>query len=272
MEDIKCPNCDSTYNCSERIPLVLSCGHTFCLSCIKEQTKDKNYLFCNECKKKTQGNHNDLSVNYSVYALQLKLKEDTDDYTAHTFNDVVKFKKEKRFTIVSEKSIQDMEIQLKKKMEKKKERFLPLYNYFELMKYILKLCETENNNFFRKALNFVYKPLVLLLMVIINCFLFKNFDFGFIFSVVCILYEKGNVIKDLQKKVKLWICFSAYFILETSIKNLLPLVIGNFVPIRKLLIVIRTIMIILILGNEFTLNNIFAKIINGLFKFDLIIK
>ena len=43
LEEIKCPICSKTFNERERLPILLpSCGHSYCLSCLRDQQKNTN--------------------------------------------------------------------------------------------------------------------------------------------------------------------------------------------------------------------------------------
>ena len=50
METLQCPVCFHTFNSEENVPLVLSCGHTFCQNCINSMERRMGALNCPHCR------------------------------------------------------------------------------------------------------------------------------------------------------------------------------------------------------------------------------
>lgn len=64
---MECTVCFSPYSLEAVPPLVLSCGHTFCKSCLSQLPRADSGLACPSCRKLTQClSVDDLCLNYSI--------------------------------------------------------------------------------------------------------------------------------------------------------------------------------------------------------------
>lgn len=78
-----CSVCLDSFNESSRIPLLLCCGHTFCSECIKSILSSKNKIKCPNCNKEDTRQPKDLSRNYILSEIVLKLS-----YAQYTKEDI----------------------------------------------------------------------------------------------------------------------------------------------------------------------------------------
>lgn len=81
MSLTECPICLERYNKTEKMPKILSCGHTFCKSCLIKQNQKNNELFCSICREKQNVNDPEqLITNRTIYDLLYNpMNENLDD-------------------------------------------------------------------------------------------------------------------------------------------------------------------------------------------------
>lgn len=66
----ECPICFERFNRTEKMPKILSCGHTFCKSCLIKQKQKNNNLFCSICRENQNVNDPEqLITNRTIYDL-----------------------------------------------------------------------------------------------------------------------------------------------------------------------------------------------------------
>ena len=70
MSLTECPICLERFNRTEKMPKILSCGHTFCKNCLTKQKQKNNELFCSICREKQNVNDPEqLITNRTIYDL-----------------------------------------------------------------------------------------------------------------------------------------------------------------------------------------------------------
>ena len=81
MSLTECPICLERFNRTEKMPKILSCGHTFCKGCLKKQREKDNQLFCSICREKQPVNDPEqLITNRAFYDLLYNpTNEELDD-------------------------------------------------------------------------------------------------------------------------------------------------------------------------------------------------
>ena len=81
MSLTECPICLERFNRTEKMPKILSCGHTFCKSCLTKQKQKNNELFCSICREKQNVNDPEqLITNRTIYDLLYNpTNEELDD-------------------------------------------------------------------------------------------------------------------------------------------------------------------------------------------------
>ena len=149
-----------------------------------------------------------------------------------------------------------------------------LFNYFEVIKNILKYNDKiKNIGKIGQLIKIIYQPLILIFFFILHYYLLLyNVKFGLFYIFICILYVNENNIYDIVLKVKMFTAYSFLLLLEDLIYKLRIDNLSNFVLFYNFLIGSRTIYAIFILGNELTLNTIFAKIIRVMCLSNLLLK
>lgn len=70
---LSCSVCLENFNDHKRAPLILVCGHTFCADCIKSLLSAKSKIKCPNCNKEDSRDPKDLSKNYLITDIVLKL-------------------------------------------------------------------------------------------------------------------------------------------------------------------------------------------------------
>ena len=151
-------------------------------------------------------------------------------------------------------------------------QFPSLYNYFELMILIYDYMIQFKEKFFGKFFNFLYKCLIIFLIFLINYLLVQNINFGIFFLFLSIYYEPEEDMIDIVKKLKMFVAISTYLLIEDITYSIGLGYIFNLSLMNKLLSGIRTIINILILGSDYTLNSIIGKILKSMVEFHLLIK
>ena len=71
-EFLTCSVCLEGFNDTRKTPLILGCGHTFCLECIKSILSSKNKIRCPNCNKEETRAPKDLPRNYILSEIILK--------------------------------------------------------------------------------------------------------------------------------------------------------------------------------------------------------
>ena len=76
----ECPICFERFNRTEKMPKILSCGHTFCKSCLIKQKQKFNQLSCPVCRESQKINDPEqLITNRTIYDLLYNPTEILDD-------------------------------------------------------------------------------------------------------------------------------------------------------------------------------------------------
>lgn len=179
----------------------------------------------------------------------------------------------------------------KKKSSEKKRNYLvkrqslyysqypSLYNYFEIIKYIYNYIKDWDkiknikNKTFKKIFPIIYKPLFLILCIIINSYLFNNFRFGIFFLFCSILYEPEEDLYDITKKLKMFTVLGYYIFFEDGIYKIgIGYLFNSISLFNNIFSASITILNILILGSESTLNGLVGKILKGMSMADLLLR
>jgi hypothetical protein len=151
----------------------------------------------------------------------------------------------------------------------KNNEYSSLFNYFELMKKIA--IYNHRIKIKGKIFNYIYKNICFFLIIFLNCYIFHNFEFGIFFLFISILYENEYNFYYIVFKLKLYTAFTFYLLFEDMIYKVYY-IINNIFWLNDVLIGIRTFYIILVLGNQITLDLIIIKIIKFLSYCNLLIK
>jgi len=151
-------------------------------------------------------------------------------------------------------------------------QFPSIYNYFELMILIYTYMNKYKEKIFGKFFDFPYKCLIIFLIFLINYLLVQNISFGIFFLFLSILYEPEEDMIDIVKKLKMFVAISTYLLIEDITYSFGLGYIFNLGLMNKILSGIRTIINILILGSDYTLNSIIGKILKLMVEFHLLIK
>ena len=142
------------------------------------------------------------------------------------------------------------------------QEFSQLFNYFEFMKNLIKFHEKfRSNGKIFKIIKFVYQPMMIFLLLILNYYLLNNFEFGLFYMFISIFYVNENNLYDIVLKLKMYIAYVFFILFEDLVSKIGLLYVINISVFNNILVGFRTIYVILILGNEFTLNPIVSKIL-----------
>ena len=77
---MECPVCFTPYSLEAVPPLVLSCGHTFCKSCLSQLPKADSLMACPSCRKSTKcSSIDEISINYSILDTIRPAEESKDE-------------------------------------------------------------------------------------------------------------------------------------------------------------------------------------------------
>lgn len=270
MSQLFCYICHDTFNCSINRPCTLSCGHTFCFKCLKEDYLENKFITCNECKKKEAIHYSKLSTNFAILDLLIKHIEGPIPVSKVNYNDIVEIKNEISFTI--EKEILKKVLEKETEGDEEEKKYNSLYNFFEFMKYIIHYSDNSQSTLLNNIFTLVYKPVVFVSLLFINFYIFQHYEFGIFYMLISILYESSNSVKDISKKLKMWIAFISFLLFEHLSWKLGIVLFENVSIVKNFFSCIRTVFIILVLGNETTLNVIISKVLNLLYYTNLILK
>ncbi|XP_018010956.1 E3 ubiquitin-protein ligase TRIM21-like [Hyalella azteca] len=69
---LECDICTEEFDSGNHKPLCLTCGHTFCFSCILELTTSSDICICPKCKKETAQDIDKILVNYVLIPTENK--------------------------------------------------------------------------------------------------------------------------------------------------------------------------------------------------------
>ena len=88
----ECPICSQRFNRTEKMPKILSCGHTFCKSCLVKQKNKDNHLSCPICRENQNvKDPEQLITNRTVYDLLYNpTNGDLDDNSTPSHSSVSK--------------------------------------------------------------------------------------------------------------------------------------------------------------------------------------
>lgn len=267
MSQFFCSICHETFNASQNRPCTISCGHSFCYSCLKNDYVKNHFITCQDCHKKETLHFSKIPTNYAVFDLLIKHIEGPIPVSKADYNLITKISREISFTI--------KKLKVKPKIEKKEQKtveYISLYNYFEFMKYLIRYTDTNKKNLIGKIFTFIYKPVIFCLLILLNVFIFKNYEFGLVYLFICVIYENGNSFHTISKKVKMWMGFVSFVLFENLMWKLGIVIFENISFVQNIFSCIRTVYIILLLGNEITLNAIITKILNVMYYTNLILK
>ena len=155
----------------------------------------------------------------------------------------------------------------------KNQEFSLLFNYFEVMKYIIKYSDKYRNvGTFGKIIKIIYQYLSTTLILILNYFLLKDYEFSLFYMFISILYINENNIYDIVLKLKMYSAMVFLLLFEDFIYKIGLYYLNNFTIFYNILIGIRTIYTIFVLGNELTLNAILSRILWTMSLGNLLIK
>ena len=80
----ECPICFERFDNSTKAPKILSCGHTFCLECLKKDLNKTQQLKCSICRKVQEINDADqLITNRTIYDLLYEPLENEEENTEY---------------------------------------------------------------------------------------------------------------------------------------------------------------------------------------------
>lgn len=153
----------------------------------------------------------------------------------------------------------------------KNKEYSSLFNYCEFMKKIFLYLDKYNFKFKGKLFRYFFKPFIFFMILFYNIFVFNNLEFGINYLFISILYENEYNFCDVVFKLKLYIAFSIYLLFDDFTQKFYFLI-NNISWLNNSLIGIRTIYIILMLGQEITLDQIILKIIKILIHCNLLYK
>ena len=151
----------------------------------------------------------------------------------------------------------------------KNNEYSSLFNYFELMKKIV--LYNHRVKIHGKIFNYIYKFFCFFLLILLNFCIFNNFEFGIYFLFISIVYENEYNFYDIVLKLKLYTALTFYLLFEDMIYKF-HYIIHNIFWLNDVFIGIRTFYVILVLGNQITLDLIILKIIKLLSHCNLLIK
>jgi hypothetical protein len=154
----------------------------------------------------------------------------------------------------------------------KKQKYQPLYNYFELLKKIFKYGDKYNKKYCNQIFLFVFRFLMFCILFTINIYFIKYIDVAFFYLFICILVEKENTIYEISTKIKMFLALSCFYFVENIVKSLgFKYLIEISTYISNISSGTRTLYNILVLGNDSTLNLIVFTILNILSNLHLLL-
>ena len=154
----------------------------------------------------------------------------------------------------------------------KKQRYPPLYNYFELLKKIFRYGDKYNKKYCNHIFIFIFRFLMFCLLFYINIYFIKYIDVAFFYLFVCVLSEKENTIYEISTKIKMFLALSCFYFIENIVKSLgFKYLIEISTYISNISSGTRTLYNILVLGNDSTLNLIVFTILNILSNLHLLL-
>ena len=154
----------------------------------------------------------------------------------------------------------------------KKQKYSPLYNYFELMKKIYKYGDKYNKKYCNQIFIFLFRFLMFCILFTINIYFIKYIDVAFFYLFICILVEKENTIYEISTKIKMFLALSCFYFVENIVKSLgFKYLIEISTYISNISSGTRTLYNILVLGNDSTLNLIVFTILNILSNLHLLL-
>ena len=154
----------------------------------------------------------------------------------------------------------------------KKQKYPPLYNYFELLKKIFRYGDKYNKKYCNKIFIFIFRLLMFFILLAVNIFFIKYIDVAFFYLFVCILVEKENTIYEISTKIKMFLALSCFYFVENIVKSLgFKYLIEMSTYISNISSGTRTLYNILVLGNDSTLNLIVFTILNILSNLHLLL-
>jgi hypothetical protein len=154
----------------------------------------------------------------------------------------------------------------------KKQKYPPLYNYFELLKKIFKYGDKFNKKYCNQIFIFIFRVLMISILFTINIYFIKYIDVAFFFLFVSILIEKENTIYEISTKIKMFLALSCFYFVENIVKSLgFKYLIDMSSYISNISSGTRTLYNILVLGNDSTLNLIVFTILNILSNLHLLL-
>lgn len=243
------------------------------------------YTFCNnkleiiereiEFDKKEAEYKTDGSSDYSKKRKSVKYRRITNDILDYSKNE---YKKKITNLINNE----DEKEQVKQKPIEiidfygdeagKKQKYPPLYNYFELLKKMFKYGDKYNKKYCNKIFLFIFRLLMIFILLTINISFLKHIDVAFFYLFVCIIIEKENTIYEISTKIKMFIALSCFYFVENIVKSLgFKYLIEMSTYISNISSGTRTLYNILVLGNDSTLNLIVFTILNILSNLHLLL-
>ena len=154
----------------------------------------------------------------------------------------------------------------------KKQKYPPLYNYFELLKKIFRYGDKYNKKYCNKIFMFIIRLLMFFILLTINIYFIKYIDVAFFYLFVCILVEKENTIYEISTKIKMFLALSCFYFVENIVKSLgFKYLIEMSTYISNISSGTRTLYNIIVLGNDSTLNLIVFTILNILSNLHLLL-
>ena len=76
----ECKVCFSPYNDTDKVPLILPCGHTYCEGCIKSLYKNRRIECPNRCKTFQFNSLSAIKKNFEIVQAIEKSKENANKY------------------------------------------------------------------------------------------------------------------------------------------------------------------------------------------------
>ena len=153
----------------------------------------------------------------------------------------------------------------------KKLKYPALYNYFEMLKKIFKYGDKYNKKYCNQILIFIFRVLMIYILLQANIYLIKYIDVALFFLFVSILAEKENTIYEISTKLKMFLALSCFYFMENIVKSLgFRYLIDMSTYISNMSNATRTLYNLLVLGNESTLNLIVYTILNILSNLHLL--
>lgn len=153
----------------------------------------------------------------------------------------------------------------------KKMKYPALYNYFEMLKKIFKYGDKYNKKYCNQIFIFIFRILMIYILLKANIFLIKYIDVALFFLFVSILVEKENTIYEISTKLKMFLALSCFYFVENIVKSLgFRYLIDMSTYISNMSNATRTLYNLLVLGHESTLNLIVFTILNILSNLHLL--